>query len=643
MSTGILLPADIGPQDAARVLAFVNAAPQAQALADAVGFSEGPAIGLRVATAILAARDAASGLRSLDQILAATTVSAARFTELAIALSGARPPHGGAEFRLLIRPDLPRPWLGQRPRIVVQVTDPQGRGMPNIPVTCITTWGILTARTDTAQQRGASITMNTGQGGLLSLSLQPPLTPPLPDAAWSSLAVALESLGDADAGAARTGPALAALADRYRLEASEALRTAIDRLHETFGADPANVNSGFPVLPVTLMALTGETDGPAQITIATLLIQNWLGAFLEMLSDAVTRDDRLATMLAPLQTNGATGENLARGLIGATRAVAGLERGRLGQAARDEALGGVVNHFVAQNIERFDAVVLADVVRAAAASGTAISSGGFAVFNAIETTKDVRDVTGIRGADAAQLNQQLATLDGRMDRAESSMVTQQALDAFGKDMQASTNALITQSKAELTTQFDGRLVSLENDRVGKADLAALDTRLSQRAVADQTALRQELNRTIDTRLGGVALSADLSQLQTRLTTLEGTAVQRGDLQAEIGRQTATQLQAVTTRLDGLERTGVTQSRLDAFGQDILAGANANAQRLTDSARTDLGRAIAAKADTTELRAVDTRVSTLQVSAQNTGTRLDTLDQKVGTVRSPTLNNPRTPR
>lgn len=625
MAIGILMPADIGEEDAARVLAFINAAPHEQALANAVGFGEGPAIGLQVAASILAARDAAGGFRGLDQVLGATSVNAARFTEIVVALSSAQPPRDDGGRRVLLRPTLARSWLGQHARIAVQVTDRQGRGLPNAPITCVTTWGILAGLDGTEVQRGASIALRTGPGGLLTISLEPPLSPPLPEDEWASLTLALDSLGTPATSAIQIGPVLATLAERYRLEASEALRNAVDRLHEAFGASPMGTAAAFPIIPVTLIALAGEEDGPAMVTVTTLRVLNWLGPFLAVLSDAVAQDDRLAVLLKPLQTAGATGENLARGLIGATRAIAGMERGRLGQAARDQALGGVVNQFVAENITRFDKNVFTDVVRAAATSGSAIANGGFAVFNAIETTKEVRDVTGIRGADTAQLNQQLAALDSRMDKAESEMVTNQSLEALRQD----TQAMVAQSRSELTTRYDGRLSALESDRVSKADLAALDTRLSQRTLADQDQLRREFNTTLDTRLSGVVLKADLGPMQTRLATLESSAIQRSELpalQASIGAAAmapvSAQLQAVTTRLDGLERDSVTQARLDAFGKDILAGANANATRLSESTRADLRTEIATKADATTVRSIDTRVST----------RLDGLDQRVGTIR-----------
>src|SRR5262245_19917536 len=112
MAAGLLLPEDVGPADAARVLGFLNTVANASALSNAVGFSEGQAVAQFVASAILARRTVAP-FATLQDLFAVTGVTPARFTEIVMALSGARPPARGAAQVVRIRPFTPQPLLGQ--------------------------------------------------------------------------------------------------------------------------------------------------------------------------------------------------------------------------------------------------------------------------------------------------------------------------------------------------------------------------------------------------------------------------------------------------------------------------------------------------------------------------------------------------
>jgi hypothetical protein len=61
--------------------------------------------------------------------------------------------------------------------------DPSGACVAGVALTCVSTWGTLTARAGLAEQHGASAALVTEPGGLLRLRLDPPIVPALsPDA-----------------------------------------------------------------------------------------------------------------------------------------------------------------------------------------------------------------------------------------------------------------------------------------------------------------------------------------------------------------------------------------------------------------------------------------------------------------------------
>ena len=520
MPAGLLLPEDVGPADAVRVLGFLNTVANASELADTVGFSEGPSIGRVVAAAILAQRSNGPFL-TLDDLMAVTGVTHARFTEIVMALSGARPPAKAAARTIQIRPSAERLLLGQRIGLVAQVLDTAGRGVEGVEVTCVTTWGTLTARSGTDLQRGASAKLVTEPGGLIRLTIDPPIFPPLSDLARAMLEVELSHLAAASAGEAKIADALASFAEHYRAEAAEPLRTAVDRVFACFPAEALTPEVGWTVVPITLIAFAGG-EAADTVGLATLPVRSWLAAFLAALRASVAGDRRTDGALANLRLERTSGDLLARGIFAAQEAFAGLDRGVLGQKFGDEIAGDAVGRFLNEGAARIDRVALVDAVRAGGASAAAIKGGGFAVFDAIGAVRDVEEAAGVKVRLTAGIARDVAALDARIAQVESDRLADRtALEA--RIGQIDANQV---TKTDLAA-LDTRIGRIEADRITKEDLTALETRLDQRVADDITAatggLRNELGVRIDAKadLGTVSgLQRSVSGLQAETKAID---------------------------------------------------------------------------------------------------------------------------
>lgn len=498
MPGGVLTPEDVGAADAARVLSFLNRVENARALADTLGLSEGTEVGQRIAAAILARRAEAGPLESLDAVLAVTGVTLPRFTEIVTALSGARPAPAGA--RLLLTAAADSPWIGQRVGVVGQLLDLTGRGVPNAQVTCIASAGHLSARAGAVRQSGSALGLVTEPGGLVRFHLDPPLFPPLDDAAAAALQSELARL-PADAATPRAaGKALAALAARYRAEANGPLRRAIDRVAAVSPGDPQGALAPWPVTPITVIALAGGVGGQAQtLTVMTLRVRNWLGGFVAALRDAVASDDRLETALKHLDRAAESGVDLSEALIRATQAFAGLERGQIATSLRDEIAGEAVNRYVARVAPTLKDSALVNSVRTAGLSRAAISSGGFAVFEAIRAAQDVEDTITPR-APGGVLDGWLDLLDSRLGRLESTALDRNALDGLRDRLRTE---LREELREDLAARTDDRLDRLQRQ------LDELSRSGPSPEVIDS--LRDRLSRDLDGRL-----SDRLAEMETRV-------------------------------------------------------------------------------------------------------------------------------
>ncbi len=678
MGLGVLLPAEVPPEEAARTLGALNGVAGAAALATLVGFAEGPTVGRAVAEMVLAARPA-GGYPDLSTLWGVVGVNAARFTEIVVALSGAVPPRevpapvGPAPvaapavagpaiapgLTLSIEPARRDPWLGQPVPVLARLRDGAGRGVPGVEATFVATWGQLGA--DGATGSGPSLRLTGAPGGLYAFRLGPPLGAPLAPDAAAALSAALGALPAAALRARGAADQLSAIAAAYRAEAGVALRAAIDRLLALDPAADGHPDAPWPVQPVTLIGFAGAEGAPPTVGLGSLGLRLWLGAFRAALTEAVAGDGRLDGVLGALAAlpPETTGGDLARRLLGATRAIAALEPGAAGAVARDGAAQAAIGRFLDRAAPGRSAAVLGDVVRAAGASGAAIKGGGLAVFDAIERVQDVQGSIkgrGGRGTVDAGVVDRLGALEARaVDRA--------VLERFRGDVLAEAgNAGRAEGRAE-GAALATRLAAAETALARKVEAEALDARLS---ALDPGGARIA---AVEGRLGALdagvaaaggriaALDAGLAQLDPRIGALDSrlgqTDARLGALDADLG-QTGTRVAALDARmveerdavatriaaLDGTLRAVDTRlSEADAGVRGLDGRVASVAERVEGlgsrvAATEDQGTRIAAL--DTALRGLDARVGGLDtrvigVDTQIRGlaTRVENVDSRIG--------------
>jgi hypothetical protein len=580
MAEGVLLPEDVGPEDAARVLDFLNRVADAAALADTIGFSEAAPIGRQVAEAIIERRTSGGPFQTLAELLAVTGVNLARFTEIVVALSAARPRAAGWTMRLM--PSATRPWLGQTVQIVGQLLDASGLGVPGAEISCITSAGILSALNGRGEmQRGAAVQLTTEPAGIVRLDLLPPLSPALDRDAATALASELARLGTEADDPAAVAPALAAFAAHYRADGSSALREAVDRLFAASPVDTPGVGASWPVETATILVVAESGNGqPTLVGTATLMFRNWLGAWLAELAGAVKSDRRLDEALAQFEI-GASETDAARGLVLVTQAFGKLEHGVLGGLERDKLAGLSTNRFLGQLGGDVDPGLLENVVRAAGAANAATAAGGFAVFDAIQTVQDVSDTIGPKRVD----HKALGVLDGRLLQLEATAVTKTALDTLRGDIFSRTDGKIA--------DFGGRVTALETSSVTKA---GFDAGLA-------TAVK-------DLRTG---IDAAVGRARTELTTQINA---KADLAAVTGlNQTFRTL--VDGRLAQLEARTIDRAALDSLRADL--------SKAVGTTRAELLVQINAKADQAAVAGLNVSLTKLQTESQRIAAQVQGVD------------------
>jgi hypothetical protein len=625
MAGGVLHPEDVSPADAARVIEFINRVGDASALAATIGFSEGPSIGRQVAEAILQRRSSGQPLGTLAELLAVTGVNFARFTEIVVSLSGARPAAAGT-MRLM--PSATRPWLGQKVLIAGQLLDASGGGVPGAEISCVASSGFLSAPNRRGEiQRGASVRLTTEPAGIVNLELQPQLSPALDGDAATALEAELARIGTEADSPAAVAPALAAFAARYRADASSALREAVDRLFAAYPVDTAGVGSSWPVETVTIIAIAEGADGqPALAGTTTLFFRNWLGAWLAELAGAVRSDRRLDEALSQLET-GASETDAARGLMLVTQAFANLERGIVGGRERDKIAGLSANRFLEKLGDNVSPAALENVVRAAGASSAAVSAGGFAVFNAIQTVQNASEAIGPRRVDAGQLG----ALGGRLAELEAKTVDRTALEGLRADILTLTDAKVGEVK--------GKVASLESDRVTKTQLQTVAADLKAAVAEVRTGVNNAIGTTRDQLAAQIAAKADQAAVnqsltnlvEGRLARLEARAVDRTALEglrADILTLTDSKVGEIKGKVASLEADRVTKTQFERVAADLTTAVGSVRSSLDTAivaTRDQLTAQINTKADAAAVAGLNQSVRALQSENQRFSTQFQNID------------------
>ena len=504
-----LLPEDVSPIDAARVLDFLNTADGPDDLAEAVEFPNERDIGLRLAARILARRDELGGFDDLEQVYDLPLIGPERFTELVVALSGARPPRRGATVPQEVADEirnirstvdalqsalLPTAtvrvwsvqesvWLGQGVTLLAHATDNQGKPLVDYPVTMTANWGELVGTSGFKTIRGASLQTSTDSIGMVKAKLFPVLGAPVGKRQEQVLEAQLARLPMGASSPAQAQPALAAFAESYRQDGSAVLRDAVDAYYAEYGHEFVDTErrggalAAWPTLPATVQCYVHDAEIPERgnvtlgLGVHTVTVRNWLAAFLAAFQGQLGDDQRLRKALLELDRD----DQFVTQALDRVHAFVGLEKGVVGSALRDAHAERILDRYVQDEIQTFPEDIRRDVLTSVQSAATTLATGGLAVFDAVETTK----IT-------SPFNTRDATIDNvgtRVGLLETETVRSDELTSFATEVAAERETGETMLREETTRNL-----------AAKADKTTLVDFLSE--------LGTELS-TISTQLGGI--------------------------------------------------------------------------------------------------------------------------------------------
>ena len=421
-----LLPEEVSARHAREVLDFLNQAPDAKTIAEAVEFPRELDVGMRVAQRILTRRAELNGFRTLDELYAVPYVGPERFTEIVVSLSGARPPRivGGisraelAELRQSI--DMLRSllqagvqarlwsvqgtiWLGQNATLFAHVQDAAGRPLVDQPVTFTTTWGELSALSGVQTITGNAVTARTNDVGLVELRLGTRFQAPLSDAQRIALELAAGRLPLAAAWPTAASDVLNDLVQQYRAPASDDLREAIDAAFREYGSSVQRAEHRGQALaqwgriPVSIACFVhdeGDDRGQRHLALVThtMDVRNWLPAFLAAFEHDVAADRRLGEELKRAPTDVQDADVFLNDVFISVKAFVNTERGELGQTIRTRAAQDELQQFFQTSVAALPEKLRLNALGSVGDAAATIGQGGLPVFKAVDATR--RDLTG---------------------------------------------------------------------------------------------------------------------------------------------------------------------------------------------------------------------------------------------------------
>lgn len=519
-----LTPEEVSAKHAHEVLDFLNQAPNAKTIAEAVEFPHELDVGIRVAQRILNRRAELHGFRTLDELYAVPYVGPERFTEIVVSLSGARPPRtigavSRAELAELRRTvDLLRSlveagvqarlwslqgtiWLGQNATLLAHVQDAAGRPLVDQPVTFTTTWGELSALSGVQAITGNAVTARTNDVGLVELRLGTRFQATLSDAQRVALELAVGRLPLAAAWPTAANAELNDLVQQYRAPASDDLREAIDAAFREYGSSAQHAEhrgqalARWGLIPVSIACFVhdeGDDRGRRHLALVThtMTVRNWLPAFLASFEHDVSADRRLAAELKRAPTNIRDANVFLNDVFISVKAFVNTERGELGQTIRTRAAQGELQQFFQANVAALPQDLRLSALAGVGDASTTIGQGGLPMFKAIDATR--RDLTRSFTFNTDLLGS--------------------ALERVQTDLQS--------VQTNLQTQFTGQLSALESSLSAQIALKANQTSIDT-LTATTVALRNDLNVKADrTLVDGLNTRVD-RDVRTLITRVDG--------------------------------------------------------------------------------------------------------------------------
>lgn len=547
MAEVYLEPADVPAFDAGRVLAVLNAAPDAEHLAAAIEIPEELDIGIRLGQRLLDRRDELGGFTSLEQVADVPLIGPERFTEIVVTLSGrsaldylqvaATGPSGwaGSRSELGLRLLTPGPWLGQLTMVVVRTTV-DGTRRAGVSVLVSAGSGRLRAVSGGRVLEGATVTLVTGADGAARATWLPTTTPPLAPSAAAALGDALDQLPTSGATPASSLDGLRALVTAYRWEPNAALRRAVDALVDQVAieVDDVDLGASWPTVETTVTAwamATGHTpDGAAEsVAVQPLVARDWRAAFVRVYHDVLAGQARLAGHLETERTQATDAVDLVGRLQRRVGEYLEVQQGRVGSSVAKAIAADASRAFVVErtaDLALDDGLQLASVVGAtAAAAGTATSS----VVSALAATRSTvlhRMDTSVAAPIQARLDLLDGTVAGKIDQAALEAAIAGKLDRSELDDALETRV----SRDELESAVAG-LVDRDELEAALADTltrSVLDEAISGLVDRDELAQlladkpdRAELDEILSDRVSLDEFQAFAEETDARLRRLEG--------------------------------------------------------------------------------------------------------------------------
>lgn len=522
-------PGDLSPDQAQRVLDFLNAATSAQQLDRDIEFPGEPDIGLRLGQRLLDAREALGGrFTQITQVRAVRLIGPDRFTEICVAALGLAPQrwvelfYGGtpmaaqAETGLSVAIELrPQPaWLGQTLTLTVHVRDRGGSARMGVPVLVHTGLGRLVAMFGFSRIEGEAVTVVTGADGRAELDLERPPSEPLSEIQQSALEHALGGLDASAPDPQKLVTGLAGMVETYLQERSYNLRRAVDvwvrdqreamvdSLNATRWAFAWSVQSA--LLQADALAADGSGSTLAR-AVATATWTNWVGAWLLALDQSLQRSGQIDQVLARA-SRGADGKVLGQ-LLGQAQRFVASQPGLVAEWLGRKQLQTAAQRLVSSDLAGLDATARADVLTQLETAAREVRPTSLGSYTLVSQARQslVKDIGQIGQFNAEQLTQ-LRGLAGEIDRKAA------AIDAQAQQI-ATLAGTVQSDRQFISAQLD-QFKRQRDQLVGQiGEFSALANQFQQasRTVATQVA-------QFNTDLAGFQRSS--VQLNTRLDSLQ---------------------------------------------------------------------------------------------------------------------------
>jgi hypothetical protein len=540
MAETYLLPENIAASDAAMVLAFLNAARNAQEIADAVELNGEADKGLRLANRLLERRELLGGFSTLEEVYAVPLIGPERFTELVTRVSKARPPpafddqadrnllaqisqrlsqleqkvEAGPTIRLrALNGDA---LLGQDTIILAQLTGPDGRPLVDQSLTAMSSWGLLSGRAGLRTVEGNSVTVRSNHQGICQLRLAATPGKTLSDVDRASLSRALGVLGSPGDTPRDSLNALGQLAREYRQPGKDSLRRAIDAYFQRYGEGgqldaPIDSLSAWPRISITVVTwLTPATDSATgQIPTALLNVEqrNWFYVWLWAYKRQLEKDSTLGASLADVNTGKRSGSGVLTDVFGRIGTFVAAQDGLVGQQLGRDFAADNLNRFLQRGLTKISPEQRAQVLTGVTSGVTSLASArAFAAHQNSRAGLKLEIDTQLAGIGSTA---RLDDLDGRITRVEDSTLPRDAIDGLREQILGETERLTAAQLEEAARLTATQLRALERTTASRlAEAARVNAEQLRTAAQDNTRQLQLMTRDLNSRFDAVGQRID---------------------------------------------------------------------------------------------------------------------------------------